>query len=302
MPERHPIPDMLFVPGIDEAKLEKMWQLTSSGFVMDLEDAVAIERKPAARKLVGEHLDRAAAADDDGHRLYVRMNGLTTSHALADLRAVVRPGLIGLMIPKVASARDVQVVDWVVTQLEGERGMAPGRVELLASLESAQGLLNAREIARCSPRLRCLSFGAGDLSADLGVPLQHAESGTDVAAFVMALKAGLVIASREAGIEPPHDGAYTQYRNLEGLRRSTETDRAIGFSGRHAIHPDQVPVIAEVFRPSAEEVEWAERIVSGFQAQEAAGNASMTIGEDFVDYAIAARAEGLLELARRGGT
>ena len=291
---RRLLPDMLFVPGIDEAKVAKIWELDASAFVLDLEDAVAAERKAEARDVVVRELDRAARADAPPR--YVRINGLTTPHALADLLAVVRPGLAGVLIPKVVGARDVQIVDWVVGQLERERGLPAGAVELLALLETAEGLANARAVAGSSSRLRCLCFGAGDLAADLGVALQPDAGSGELTAFVTALKAGLVIASREAGLEPPHDGVHLRFRDLDALRRTTESARSIGFFGRHAIHPEQIPVIREVFRPSPDEVRWARAVVDGFQAHEAVGNAAFAIDGEFVDYAVAARAQRLLRL------
>jgi citrate lyase subunit beta/citryl-CoA lyase len=291
------IPAMLFVPGDMEAKLEKIWSLDSPAFVLDLEDAVATSHKAMARELVATQLDRAAKERSD--KLYVRVNGVSTSHGLADLLAIVRPGLPGIVVPKVSCAAELQKLDWVIAQLESERGLPPGEIGYIGLLENARGIHNAMDIAHASPRLMCLTFGAGDMSADLGVDVRDVDAIPQRSALINALKTQVVLASSAAGLAPPHESVHTDFRDLDGLRRSSEVAREIGFFGRHAIHPAQIPVIEEVFAPREEEVAWAERIVSEFAESEAAGSAAILVADEFVDYAIAVRAQRILALAGR---
>jgi citrate lyase subunit beta/citryl-CoA lyase len=291
------IPSMLFVPGDDIHKLEKLWTLSADRFVLDLEDAVATNHKAMARELAVEQLNRADGQSE--RELYVRMNAVDTPHGLADLLAVVRPGLTGIVVPKVGSAADLQTLDWVITQLEVERGLTPGGVGLIAILESSRGIANALEIAKSTPRLMCLTFGAGDLSADLGVEVRDVDASPQRMAFIAALKAQLVVASSVAGLDPPHEGVHTVFRDLEGLRQTSEIAREIGFFGRHAIHPGQIAVIDEVFAPRPKDIEWAERVVAEFSKSEAAGSAAILVAGEFVDYAIAVRAQRILDLAGR---
>lgn len=292
--KRPRLPTMLFVPGSDDRKLAKSATLDVPAFILDLEDSVAEERKSAARELVSARLDEIPLRSAKERIFYVRINGMRTAHALDDLLAVVRPGLTGLLIPKVEGPQDLHVLDWVLDQLEASRGLKCGSIEYIALIETARALLHIGDIAKASPRLRCFALGSADLSADLGISLGPPEAPSPVA---VSLKTALVVASRAAGLDPPHEGAYLDHQDQAGLRDSTESARSMGFSGRHAIHPDQVPVILAVFQPRESEVAWAEKVIASFDESLRQGVASTTVDGQFVDYAIAERARRILEAA-----
>lgn len=284
---------MLFVPGSDERKLGKVGQLAAPAFILDLEDAVAVSEKAAARERVAAVV--AARGADGGTELHVRVNGFESGLLHADVAAVAVAGLAGVVLPKATSGRDVEIVDWLLASLERERGLAPGSIGLSAIVETAAGVERVGEIAAASPRLRHLVFGAGDFSLDLGLdwpPRDGVWSPTLVAA-----KARVVLASRAAGLEAPHDGVYPDIHDLDGLRAEALAARLQGFGGKHAIHPGQLPVIEEVFAPSDEELAWAREVVAAFDAHEAEGVAAIRIGGRFVDYPVAERARRLLARA-----
>jgi citrate lyase subunit beta/citryl-CoA lyase len=292
------VTSLLFVPADDLNKVEKLWSIDAPAFVLDLEDAVASSRKRRAREIVIDQLARVA--ESDGSReLYVRINAVDTALALGDVLAVTRPGLAGIQIPKVNAAADLQKVDWAVSQLELERGLPHGAIALIALLESARGLENALEIAQSTPRLTHLTFGAQDLAVDLGIDSRPSGATSEYTALITTLKTRLVVASAAAGINPPQEGVFADFRDLDGLRRASQTARSMGFFGQYAIHPAQIGVIEEVFSPREEDVQWAERVVNGFARSEAEGNAATVIDGEFVDYAIAARAQRVLTIARR---
>ncbi len=256
----------LFVPGHRERLLAGAFERGADEVVLDLEDGVPPEEKSRARGLVSELVA--------GRRAVVRVNRPGTELCAADLGAVAGHAA-GLRLPKVESAGDVA---WV-------RERAPG-VPLDCTIESALGVLRALEIAT-APGVAHLSFGAADLSTDLGVedaplPLFHARS-------------HVVLASRAAGLGGPSDGVHVHLADLDGLRRSARLARRLGFEAKSAIHPDQVAVINEVFRPTDVEVEWARRIAAAFAA--AGGNPIRLDDGEFVDLPIAERARRILERA-----
>lgn len=286
---------MLFVPGGDEGKLVKIPDLAAPALILDLEDAVADDRKPFARAAVA----RVLADPPTPVPLWVRVNTSSPASCLADLQAVVGPGLTGVVLPKVEAARDVEAVDWCLTGLEQQTGVPAGRTRIMPTVESAAGLAAAARIAAAGPRVECLVFGAGDFSLDVGLDWPARDG---VSSLLLHAKQQLVLASRVAGIAAPHDGSYPVFRDLDGLRREAEQARDLGMFGKHAVHPGQVEVIDEVFTPTREQVGRARTIVERFEESERRGVANMTVGGLFVDYPVAHRARALLETARAIGS
>lgn len=278
---------MLYVPGGDQRKLAKAASLEVPAVILDLEDAVAASAKAAARAAVAGAL-RSGQLD----RTWVRVNAASPSDLYEDLHAVVVPTLDGLVLPKAETAADVQRVDWLVGVLEERRGIPAGRVFFLPTIETVKGLANVDAIATASPRVLWLGFGAGDFSLDLGLEWPTADGG--VGPTLLAAKCEIVLASRRAGLPPPHDGSFPRFRDEDGLRQEAGLAKSLGFGCKHAIHPAQVPVIQEIFYPSAAEIERARQIVLAFSAQETEGIANVAHDGALVDYPVALRAARLL--------
>lgn len=278
---------MLYVPGGDQRKLAKAASLEVPAVILDLEDAVAASAKAAARAAVAGVL-RSGQLD----RAWVRVNAASPSDLYEDLHAVVVPTLDGLVLPKAETAADVQRVDWLVGVLEERRGIPAGRVFFLPTIETVKGLANVDAIATASPRVLWLGFGAGDFSLDLGLEWPTADGG--VGPTLLAAKCEIVLASRRAGLPPPHDGSFPRFRDEDGLRQEAGLAKSLGFGCKHAIHPAQVPVIQEIFYPSAAEIERARQIVLAFSAQETEGIANVAHDGALVDYPVALRAARLL--------
>ena len=255
----------LFGPGHSERILSRIFDGGADVVLLDLEDAVPADQKSRARQQV-----REALADHPD--AWVRINKPGGDLAAADLAAVAGR-CAGIRVPKVESAADVE---WVA-----ERA---GNLPLTCSIESALGVVRAVEIASCA-RTRDLTYGGADLSLDLGI-----EGGWEESLYV---RSALVVASRAAGKRPPIDGVYTRLDDLEGLRRESEAVRRLGYFGKSAIHPSQVPVINDVFQPSPSELSWARRVVEAFQR--AGGAATRLDDGEFVDAPVAERARRILE-------
>jgi len=279
----------LFVPANQPKRIPKALASGADAVILDMEDTVPVPEKPAGRK---EAL--AALGLPRETKLYVRVNPAETEHCYEDLVAVVAPGLDGIVLPKVDLPREAAAVDWVLTQLERRQGMAHGSVDLIPIIESASGLTHVERIAECSPRIRRMTFGAADLSRDLGIILTPDE------VAIADVRARMTLASRATGREPPIDTVYIDVRNLEDIAKVAQHARVLGFQGKLCIHPDQVKFVNDAFMPSAEEIAHAERILAAFEKAEAEGIASIEVDGGFVDYPIVAQAQRTLALAKRG--
>lgn len=282
--------DMLFVPAGDPRKLAKIPALDATAYILDLEDAVAVAVKSEARS----HAVEAIRAYGDDAQLWVRVNATGTAQFAEDVEAVVVSGLAGIVLPKVETARDMLALAGLLDVLERRRGLRPGSVEVIATIETVRGLSAVDEIALASPRLRCFGFGAGDFSLDLGLDWPP-ENG--LSATVVNAKAALVLASRRAGLEPPHDGVHPSFRDLDAVRAEAVQARALGFVGKHAIHPDQVPVIRAVFVPGPDELRRAQELLDAFERNERSGVANVSFDGKLVDYPVAERARRTLAAA-----
>ena len=162
----------------------------------------------------------------------------------------------------------------------------------MATIENASGVRNVYDIARAGTRLRRLCFGAGDFTLDVGLDWPD-DSGTTSPTVVHA-KVQLVLASRLAELEPPHDSSYPVFADLEGLRREANESRRLGFVGKHAIHPGQLPVIEEAYRPSQHQIDRAHRLIAAFESAEAKGQGAVGVDGELVDYPILYRARQVL--------
>lgn len=289
------LPTMLFVPGDDSRKLAKISEIAAPAFILDLEDAVATSAKATARLQVRE----AVTAHGGTSSLWVRVNAVPSGRLPGDLDSVVTSGLAGIVIPKAEHAPDIAHVEGMVSHLERERGLPPGSVLLTAIIETARGLASLREIARGSTRLRFLCFGAGDLSLDLNLEWTP-DSGISNPTIIAA-KTQLVIESRSAGLLAPHDGSFPHLDRPGDLHAEARYARSLGFGGKHAIHPAQVAVICEAFRPTDAEVNQAREQLSAFEAAEDGGRARLMVAGKFVDYPVAERARRVLATAEQWG-
>jgi citrate lyase subunit beta/citryl-CoA lyase len=279
---------LLFVPANQPDRFPKAIASGADAVILDLEDTVPAIEKPAARAAIRDALPKLSGA-----ALYVRVNPVDTVHCFGDLLAVAEAGLAGVMQPKVESAGQIETVDWLLHQLERERGLPDGAIDLLPIVETAKGLAALDAIARASVRVRRLTFGAGDLCRDLGMTMTPDE------APIADARARVVLGSRLAGLEPPIDTVYFDVRNVEGFGIVARRARTLGFQGKLCIHPDQVAPANAAFSPSSDEIARAKRVIAAFEVAEAKGIASIEVEGTFVDYPIVAQARRTLALAER---
>jgi citrate lyase subunit beta/citryl-CoA lyase len=292
---------MLYAPANHPRHAAKALAGTADAAILDLEDAVAADQKETAREALRQLL-RDRPARERQARLpaaFVRINALGTRHAYQDLLAAVLPGVRGIVLPKVGSPGEVATADWMLTQLERERGLEAGAIQLVPLLETASGLSHLDAIAAASPRVRRLTFGAADFALDTGMALASGDGPVDAVAnqAVLWAKLQLVVASRAAGLDAPLDSVYFDLGDAGGFLREAEQARRLGFQGKTCIHPSQVELAKRAFTPTAEEVAQAKRTLEAFERALAAGSAAIQLDGRLVDYPIAERARRVLELA-----
>ena len=279
-----PLRSFLFAPGNHPRRVEKALTLDADAVILDLEDAVAIAEKPATREAVV-----AAYARPRTGLLYVRVNAADTEFCYGDFTAIVRPGLDGVILPKVESAAPLQTIDWLLGNLERERGIAAGGIDLIPIIETAKGVRDIDAILCGGTRVKRCAFGAGDFTLDVNMIWSRAESELAYA------RARAVTASRAAGIEAPLDTVWVDLQDEEGLEASTRQALALGFQGKMCIHPNQVGVVNRVFTPSNAEIDFAERVVAAFAQAEKEGSAAIQLDGKFIDYPIVYRAQRTLD-------
>ncbi|MGA7390780.1 MAG: CoA ester lyase [Pseudolabrys sp.] len=281
---------LLFVPADGGSKLDKAVASGADAVIVDLEDSIVPERKDTARVTALDFLKRAGAAKQRP-RLLVRINGLDTGMTDADLDAIVPGRPDAIVFPKAEGGASVVHLDAKLTAREAIAGVPEGQIKILAQgVESAAGLFAAGTFRGASVRLIGLTWGPEDLSAELGAEANRNTQGELTEPYRLARSICLYAAA--AAKLPAIETVYVDFRNSEGLRRDTEAARRDGFTGRLAIHPAQVPVINEIFTPSAAQIERAKAVVAAFAAQPGAG----TVGIDgkMYDRPHLARAQALL--------
>ncbi len=266
----HILKSLLFIPGDSERKRARADGAGADAIILDLEDSVSPANKPTARAQVAAFLaDRPP--DRRTAELWVRINALDEDAALHDLAAIVAASPDGIMLPKSAGADSVQRLSHYLDALEIHAGLPHGQIAILpVATETPSATLQLSSYATTPlPRLRGLTWGAEDLSAALGAATNVDESAGW--AFTYRMARSLTLLAAHAADVQAIETLYVDFRDQDGLRSTCRAARAEGFTGRLAIHPDQVRVINDSFTPSAAEIDHARRVIAAFDADPGAG-------------------------------
>jgi citrate lyase subunit beta/citryl-CoA lyase len=291
----------LFVPASKPAMIQKAAASAADAVCIDLEDSVTPDEKPASRA----HVIRALTEIDFGRRVRMfRINALDSPFAYRDLVDVVEAAgdrIDLVMVPKVGSARDVQFVETLLSQIEAHVGLTR-RIGIEVQIETAHGFLHAREIASASPRLEALIFGAGDFAASMRMPSAAiGEADAHDAAYPghrwHAVMQTIVAAARVNGLRCI-DGPYAGYSDALGLDVACRVALAMGFDGKQCIHPSQLAAVNDLFAPSAEEVSKAAAVVKAYDAAVAGGQGAATHEGRMIDAANVRMARIILDRQR----
>jgi len=282
-----------FVPGGNEKMLAKALTLPADGLILDLEDAVPPDRKVATRPVVRDWL---STREFGARERWVRMNPIWGPLGAADLAETIVARPDGYVVPKPRHAGDVREIAQALDRLEQRHGIPHGSTRLtLIATETAEGLLNIREVASASPRVVAISWGVEDLGAAMGLERVRDTEGRylDIPRYARVVCA---VAAAAAGVDAL-DTVYTDIADLAGLRRECEDAVAMGFTGKISIHPNQVPVINDVFTPAKEALEEARELVAAFEEHARRGVYAFTFRGRMVDAPHLARARKLLARA-----
>jgi citrate lyase subunit beta/citryl-CoA lyase len=274
---------LLYVPVVSERFVAKAHERGADAIILELEDAVASSEKDRARLLVPEAAARVGQAGAD---VLVRINR-PWRLAVRDVEAAVGPDVRGLVLPKVDSAEHVLALAEIAASVEEERGVPVGHTVFFARIEGPKGLLRAAEIAAAHPRVVAVGLGSSDYTIATGM---EAGGVGNVAASVIVVNAAVAAGVVPIGLA----GAIVDFGDLDAFRRTAKESRALGLRGAPCVHPSQVPILNEVFSPTAAELERARRIVEEYERALAAGEGAITVDGQFVDVPYYEQAKRLL--------
>jgi citrate lyase subunit beta/citryl-CoA lyase len=286
---------LLFIPGDSPKKLDKGMGSGADALLLDLEDSISPQNKAQARAITAAFVKDARTAKERP-RLFVRINGFATGLTDDDLDAVVAAHPDGVMLPKAEGGTAVTHCDAKITAREALHGVPEGELDIIAiATETAQAIFLAGTYGGSSKRLKGLTWGAEDLSVELGAEANRDSDGHFLAPYQLARS--LCLAGAAAAQVQAIDTVYVDFRNEAGLRRECEEARRDGFTGKMAIHPAQVAIINEVFTPTVEAIKRAEAVIAAFAADPGAG--TVGIGGVMYDRPHLERARQLLARAKR---
>jgi citrate lyase subunit beta / citryl-CoA lyase len=279
---------VLYVPCDCEKMIVKSASLPADVLILNLEDGVTAARKDEARA----HAVRALSTLDFGDReVVVRINSLESQLGKRDLSEIVPCRPAGICLPKIETPAAIRGADETVRELERKVGMPEGSVRFHAMIESAAGVLSAREIAAASARMSSLIFGSADYCADV-----HCRPGSDRIELLLALQ--LIVTSARASLIDAIDSPCFDLVDSDLLRREATQARCFGFDGKSALHPRQLPEINEIFAVTSEEIGWAEKVMQELMRAEEKGRALSTLEGQLVDNPHRNAAERIMRRAR----
>ena len=277
---------MMFVPGANAAMLRDAPLYGADSIMFDLEDAVSLKEKDSARTLVHFALK---TFDYSNVETVVRINGLDTCGEL-DIEAVVLAGVNVIRLPKTETAQDIIDVDAVIERVERENGIEIGTTKMMAAIESAEGVLNAREIAKASTRLIGIALGAEDYVTNMKT--RRYPDGQEL----FFARSMILHAARAAGIVAL-DTVYSDVNNTEGFQDEVRRIKQLGFDGKSVINPRQIPLVNEIYAPTEKEIQNAKEVIWAIREAEAKGSGVIALKGKMIDKPIVERAERVIALA-----
>lgn len=279
---------MMFVPGNNPAMIKDAGIYGADSIMFDLEDAVSMPEKDAARYLVYEALKTVDYGDAE---LVVRINGLDTPYYENDIKAMVKAGVDVIRLPKVESSEMIHTLEALVENAEKEFGRTVGETNLMAAIESAKGVVNAYEIASASDRMIGIALSAEDYTTDMKT--HRYPDGQEL----FYARNVILHAARAAGIAA-FDTVFTNMDDEEGFKRETELIHQLGFDGKSLINPRQISWVNDVYRPTKKEILNAQNVMAAIEAAKQKGSGVIAMNGQMVDRPVVMRAERVMRLAK----
>lgn len=281
---------LLFVPADSPRKMAKARTVSPDGFIFDLEDAVAPDRKAEARTYLLEELNNIPQTDA---KICVRINSIRAGLLKEDLAVAVHPKVHTICVPKCEDPKETGIIDDAISDLEARVSMVRGQIKLNLILESALGVLRVNEIASSNKRVAALSFGAEDYAADLGVSRTHAVDEFLVAQSMVAMAAHAYHLHAVGSV-------FTNINDEAGLVEETRRGIRLGYTAKTLIHPNQIGPVHRAFSPTEEQASWAREVVAGFEEVKAKGTGVAVVRGRMVDEPILLQAQRILKYLKAG--
>jgi len=282
---------LLYMPGDDRRKIEKATALGVDCICMDMEDGVAITHKNEARAVIAQAMKDL---DFGASERCIRINSFGSGFEKFDLAAAVATNPDCIVVPKIESAAQIREISEYIEIYERSSRMNIGSIRMLVGVETARGILNLKEIAEADKRLEALIFGAEDFAASVGA------TRTQEATEVLYARSAVVTACAANELQAI-DMVHIDFRDEEGLRLEAKQGARLGFSGKQIIHPNQVAAVQEAFTPSAEAIEYAQRVVRVFTASQKEGKGAFALDGKMIDMPLLKNAQKVLERAKAAG-
>jgi len=278
----------MFVPGNNPAMVKDAGIFGADSIMFDLEDAVSLSEKDAARYLVYEALQ---TVDYGRSELVVRINGLDTPFYRNDIKAMVKAGIDVIRLPKVETADMIRDLEGLVAEAEIEFGREIGTTHLMAAIESARGVVNANEIARSSERMIGIALSAEDYTTDMKT--HRYPDGQEL----LYARNVILHAARAAGIAA-FDTVFTDLNDEAGFKRETELIHQLGFDGKSLINPRQIDMVNQVYQPLKKEIVTAQNVIAAIENAKQKGSGVISMNGQMVDRPVVLRAERVMRLAK----
>jgi citrate lyase beta subunit len=279
------------MPGDDRRKIEKATTLGVDCVCMDMEDGVAITQKAEARAVIAQAMKEL---DFGSSERCIRINSVGSGFEKYDLAAAVATNPDAVVVPKVETAQQVRAISEYIEVYERSGKKPLGGIRMLVGVETAKGILNLKQIAEADRRLEAIIFGAEDYAASIGA------TRTREATEVLYARSAVITACAANDLQAI-DMVYIDFRDIEGLRAESEQGARLGFSGKQTIHPNQVAPVQEAFTPSAEAIEYAQRVVEAFTASQREGRGAFALDGKMIDMPLLKNAQKVLDRARAAG-
>lgn len=278
---------LIFVPGNRLNMLERAKNFKTDIVMVDLEDSVPPSEKIVARELASEWV---ATLTDNNQKVMIRVNSLDTGLTKDDLTRIVSPQLYGISLGKVTSRWDIQSTDRMLIELEERLRIPVGTIKIIPWIETAKAIMELNAISSASKRIIAIAFGAEDYTNDMGILR------TDMGTEVEFPRSAVAIAARAANIAAL-DSPFVSFKDPVSLKADSMKACQLGYTGKFAIHPDQLEIINQTFSPSKEDIEYALRVVEGWNEALKIGRGSFDLDGKMVDVPVVKRAQNLLSLS-----
>ena len=275
---------LIFVPGNNPRFLEKAKNLQADIVCFDLEDSVPDNEKANARKLIKNALKERKSFESS---IFVRTNSPLSGKIPADLKEIVQKGIDGIVIPKVNNTKELKKIEKSLSLLEKSRKLKP--IQLIPSIESAEGVVNTYNIASYSKRVSAVVFGVFDLLNDIGVEYTKNSEGEKYS------RSKIPVDAHAAGVVAI-DAIWQDLKDTKGLEKDCKFGKSLGYSGKSIIHPDQISIAHKLFNPSKTEISWAQKVCTEYEKSTKKGKGATTVDGKMIDEVHYKQAKALLEL------